>query len=114
MPNSPFNLSDLTPEKRSEAESRIEDFERAWVRGEAPRIVDYLPTDPEVRKAVLLEVVRIDIERRAKAGEVAQVEAYRHDFPELAALLAPDKRSGERPREIDPQPSAHFGQRVHH
>jgi clan AA aspartic protease (TIGR02281 family) len=85
---SPDHLSYLTPEQRGEVECRIDAFKKAWSRGERPRIADSLPTDPKLRKAILLELVYIERELRIKAGELVSIESYQKDFPELAADLA--------------------------
>ncbi len=91
MAGSLEHVSGLNANQRAEVETRIEAFEKAWQRGERPRIADHLPADAETRRAVLVELVRIDMERRTKAGEPARVESYRQEFPELADLL----KSGE-------------------
>jgi WD40 repeat protein/tRNA A-37 threonylcarbamoyl transferase component Bud32 len=79
------NLSQLTPAQRADVEDRIEAFERAWQRGERPAIADNLPPDPEARKAVLVELVHIDLELRIKGGESARVESYLTQHPEFLA-----------------------------
>jgi WD40 repeat protein len=69
-------------------EEIIERFERAWQRGEQPRIKDYLPADEPLRRAVLVELIHADLECRLKAGEAARVEDYLERYPELAAARA--------------------------
>ncbi|HEV8066807.1 MAG TPA: protein kinase [Planctomycetaceae bacterium] len=81
------HLSHLSPEQRAQVEDRIEAFEQAWQRGARPPIADYLPADRGIRFAALVELVHIDVERRAKAGESARVESYTEQFPELADLI---------------------------
>src|SRR6516162_7969746 len=59
-------------------------FEDAWQRGQRPAIADYLPADGPERRAALIELVHVDLERRLKAGESVRVEAYLSFYPELA------------------------------
>jgi hypothetical protein len=62
----------------------VERFEHAWENGERPDLGDYLPADGPDRRAVLVELAHVDLERRLKAGEPARVEDYLSRFPELA------------------------------
>jgi RNA polymerase sigma-70 factor (ECF subfamily) len=64
-------------------EAFVQPFEQAWQRGGRPEIDDFLPQDSPDRLAVLKELVRVDIERRRSAGEVAEVEGYVKRYPEL-------------------------------
>jgi tetratricopeptide (TPR) repeat protein len=70
----------------SRLESYLDAFEAAWQQPLPPRLEDYLPaeTDPE-RQAVLVGLVRIDLERRIKSGETIRIERYLERFPELSA-----------------------------
>jgi eukaryotic-like serine/threonine-protein kinase len=81
------HLSGLTPQQRAEVDERIEAFERAWEGESRPQIADYLSTDDAVRRALLIELVQIDAERRVKRGEPVQIDSYRQEFPELASRL---------------------------
>ena len=49
-----------------------------------------MPAEPEICKAVFIELVRIDLERRAKVGEPANLASYCQQYPELAPLLQSD------------------------
>jgi serine/threonine protein kinase len=69
----------------AELEQIIDRFEQAWQRGEHPALDDYLPPGEAERRAALVELVQIDLERRLKAGEAVQVETYLERYPELAA-----------------------------
>src|SRR4051812_49628121 len=64
------------------AESLIAQFEDLWLRGGRPALDDFLP-DGAARRAVLVELVHIDLEFRLKAGEAARVETYLGRYPEL-------------------------------
>jgi serine/threonine protein kinase/WD40 repeat protein len=60
-------------------------FEAAWRRGERPVIEDYLPSDPELRRKVSIELVCMELEWRLIAAETVPCEVYFARFPELAA-----------------------------
>src|SRR5262249_32257233 len=63
-------------------------FEAGWAAGRPPRITDHLGDTAGKKRAVLVrELVKIDLERRVKAGEQRQWEDYVREFPEL---LDPD------------------------
>jgi eukaryotic-like serine/threonine-protein kinase len=79
-------FSSLSSEQRAAAEDRIEAFEIAWQRGERPMVADYLPDDPQLRAAVLIELVHIDSEFRRKSGISVRIESYVDEFPELARV----------------------------
>jgi tetratricopeptide (TPR) repeat protein len=65
-------------------EELIERFEAAWRQRAAPAIDDYLPAESSSRRAVLVELVHVDLEFRIGAGETARVEGYLERYPELA------------------------------
>jgi serine/threonine protein kinase/Tol biopolymer transport system component len=61
----------------------VERFESAWKTG-APSLADFVPAGPaELRKECLVELLRIDMEKRGEAGEGMRLEACLHDWPEL-------------------------------
>src|SRR4051794_13872313 len=66
-------------------EEAIERFEKAWQAGGPPALADYLPPDGEARQALLVELVRTDLQFRTKGGEAVRVETYLRQFPELSA-----------------------------
>jgi tetratricopeptide (TPR) repeat protein/tRNA A-37 threonylcarbamoyl transferase component Bud32 len=61
----------------------VERFEDAWEAGTRPDIDAHLPPGPG-RRAVLVELVHIDLERRLKAGQPARVEDYLARYADLA------------------------------
>src|SRR5262245_19952182 len=73
-------------------EELIAEFEEAWRRGQSPAIVDFLRVQGLARRALLLELVHVDLEFRLKVGESARVEGYLKHFPELV---------GNRPALLD-------------
>jgi tetratricopeptide (TPR) repeat protein len=76
-----FNPS---PGDRRWCEDAAERFEDCWIAGSGPEIEDYLPAEGPRRWALLVELVRVDLEYRLKAGQAARVEEYIERFPELA------------------------------
>ncbi|MFO0892868.1 MAG: serine/threonine-protein kinase [Isosphaeraceae bacterium] len=63
-------------------------FEREWNRGPRPRIEDFLADSEEPRRSALLEeLLRIECERRRRAGEHPTVEEYQVRFPEHASVV---------------------------
>src|SRR5438552_954584 len=64
-------------------------FEDAWKAGQRPRVEDYLGNAPPEERGVQFgELLRLEIEYRAKAGEQVAAEEYRARFPDLAAMVA--------------------------
>ena len=53
----------------------------AWESGGPPNLADYCPD--RQNRLLLLELILIDMERRAKAGLQPRVEGYFEQFPEL-------------------------------
>src|SRR5439155_18400364 len=66
-------------------EECIDAFEQAWRSGTRPDIAEFLPSDSDDRRAVLVELLQVDIEFRKQAGESACLDDYLQRFPELAA-----------------------------
>jgi len=61
-------------------------FLTAWKSASRPpELRDYLPAEPAaLRRMVLVELIKIDLERRQESGAAARgIEDYRRDFPEL-------------------------------
>jgi len=77
------HLNHLSSGQRAQLEDRIEAFEHCWRRGGRPGIAAHLPADGSLRVPLLVELVRIDIEFRLKAGEPIRIDCYRREFPEL-------------------------------
>jgi tRNA A-37 threonylcarbamoyl transferase component Bud32 len=81
--NGPLSLSAL---------NRIEQictrFEDAWLAGQRPRIEDFLGNTAEAeRAALLLELLRLEVHYRLRAGDVPTVEQYRQRFPGQDGLI---------------------------
>ena len=81
---------DLAEADRQKLDEAATLFDRTWDEtrvqtGPSPLIDDFLPADNEpLRFALLLELCKIDLQRRRRAGEHSQVEEYLERFPELA------------------------------
>jgi serine/threonine protein kinase len=72
-------------EKLAAGEAVLQRFEAAWRHGPPPAIDNYLTGDGSARRALLLELVHLDLEFRLKAGEPVRVESYLSRYPDLAA-----------------------------
>src|SRR5262245_49466743 len=78
------HIDPLPRPELAQVQELVERFEETWLRGDRPVIDDYLPADPRLRRAALLELVHTDLEYRLKASETARVEEYWQWYPELA------------------------------
>ena len=77
---------DPTASAWAEVSDRLEAFARAWEDGpEPPDAAAFVPAGPAgVRRLVLAEVVKFDLDCRIRRGNPRPVEAYVAAFPELA------------------------------
>src|SRR5262249_59505789 len=80
----------LPPTLLRHAEGVCRRFEAAWKAGQRPRIEDHLREAPEPeRRALLRELIEVEVEYRQRAGEAPRAEEYQGRFPDLdAAWLA--------------------------
>ncbi len=84
--------------------ARLEVFAAAWQRGEEPRIADNLPpraargqgasgsdaaAGDRLRQLLLIELVKLDMDERGRAGLARPLVDYLAEFPELGSLDAP-------------------------
>src|SRR5262249_59184347 len=76
--------AELSPASAALLEQAVDRFEDAWQRGERPSIDDHLSTPGIDRRALLVELVHVDLEYRLKAREAICVETYLHLYPELS------------------------------
>lgn len=68
-------------------EEVVERFERQWRSAGAADIADFLPEDDaDERRALLIELVKVDLEYRWGRGEEAQIESYLSRFPQLGSV----------------------------
>jgi serine/threonine protein kinase len=69
---------------------RLEAFVAAWESGPAPAIADHLPAEPGgLRRLVLVELVKVDLEFRIRGGRPARIEDYLAAHPEIAGAAGP-------------------------
>src|SRR5437868_13364470 len=62
------NTNRLSAEESARLADVVERFEDAWQRGAQPGIDDFIPGDAPVRLPALWRLIRVDLERRLKAG----------------------------------------------
>jgi hypothetical protein len=88
-------MPDSTPDTADQALAELMDwvddiadrFEAAWQALTPPALPDFLAeADGARRRALLPELVKLDIAYRRRLGEKRQVEDYLADFPELAEV----------------------------
>ncbi len=65
----------------------LQSFTGLMRRGERPAIRDFLPADPTIRRAALVEMILEEIEFCATTGEPGSIEDYLERFPELSEDL---------------------------
>ncbi|HET6572162.1 MAG TPA: protein kinase, partial [Fimbriiglobus sp.] len=69
---------------------RLEEFARAWAADGSPDLARFLPADPPaLRRLILVELVKLDIDYRLARGQARPVEEYVGEFPELAEAGPP-------------------------
>jgi serine/threonine protein kinase len=74
----------------SDVAGHLEAFIAAWESGREPDLAPYLPADGgRRRRLVLVELVKVDMEFRARAGRPRQVEHYLAGHPELSSDEGP-------------------------
>ncbi len=70
-------------------ENILDRFDDAWNGPTPPRIEDFAPpADSPAHVPMLAELVKIDMERRCRAGEQPALDDYRQRFPACAADMA--------------------------
>lgn len=76
--------SDAVTAEWGELTRCVEQFSRAWDAGPAPDPAPFAPPQPPLlRRLVLAELIKLDMERRLAAGLFQALEAYTARFPEL-------------------------------
>jgi hypothetical protein len=87
----------VTSPSWSHCEDLIKAFEDAWRSGSAPLITDYLWSEGEIRTALLMELIHVDMEFRLKSGKAVELDNYLEAFPEIEAKerLVADLRAAE-------------------
>jgi hypothetical protein len=77
------HLQELSPAERSELEAWLLEFEQSWDEKRLADRVRRLPRDTRRRRVALIEMVKIDLERRWQTGRKVTVEGYLKALPEL-------------------------------
>jgi hypothetical protein len=78
------HLAKLSDDKRQMLESWLVEFDLSWDEGRLAAWVARLPPPGDcLRRAALIEMVKIDLERRWRRGKRAGLEAYVKALPEL-------------------------------
>ena len=76
-------LDDLTPQERSELEHHLVGFDLRWQPGGLRDAVARLPESARWRRAAVVEMVKIDLDKRWHRGERPTLEEYLAAVPEL-------------------------------
>src|SRR5262245_31020262 len=75
----------LGVEERNRLERLLVEFEQSWHANRLAECVAELPPEGALRAAALVEMVKIDLERRWQSGRRPTAEEYAERFPELLA-----------------------------
>jgi tRNA A-37 threonylcarbamoyl transferase component Bud32 len=87
-PDGPQEPPSPTLDVVAEIDAACDRFEAEWRAGRRPRIQDYLPAPGEPGYPRFLEeLLRLDLEYRAEAGERVTLQDYLLRFPEHGALI---------------------------
>src|SRR5689334_9250678 len=82
------HLRDLPSAALDRLEVAVRAFEDAWQQGKRPAIDAALPAPGPERRAVLIELIHVDLECRLRAGQPVRVEHYLKKYSELKADTA--------------------------
>jgi hypothetical protein len=81
------HLAELSDDQRQRLESWLVDFDLSWDEDHLAHWLRRLPPRGDrLRAPALVELVKIDLERRWQRGQPAKVEAYARKLPELGTL----------------------------
>ncbi len=79
----------LTDQQLSEIDALCDRFDHALVKGDAPRIENFLAETPETaRDGLLSELLAMELEYRTKKGDELQQDEYVRRFPEQKRVIA--------------------------
>jgi eukaryotic-like serine/threonine-protein kinase len=86
--DSSFDSTSAAPEAARHVDDVCTRFERAWKRGDRPRIEDFLDVAEEAERPVLLrELIALEVELRLRRGEDPKPSEYRDRFPEQTGVV---------------------------
>jgi hypothetical protein len=77
------HLSRLTDANRRELEKYLQAFEKAWDEQQLTAFLAQVPADHRLRYPALIEMIKIDMERRWQRGRKVILDAYLKSYPEL-------------------------------
>jgi serine/threonine protein kinase len=81
------HLAELSDDKRQVLETWLVEFDLSWDEGRLAFWIRRLPPEGDcLRRPALIEMVKIDLERRWQQGQRAKLEGYLKALPELGAL----------------------------
>ncbi|MDA0836020.1 MAG: serine/threonine-protein kinase [Planctomycetota bacterium] len=83
MSDSMVHLIDLSQPQRRQLDEIVKTYKSACGSGSYPNIDRYVPADKSLHLAVLVELIRVDLEFRLKAGESVSVDDYLRRYSEL-------------------------------
>jgi serine/threonine protein kinase len=91
-PASPEHLATLARTARKAVEAWLLEFDQGWHENLLAQTARALPLDQCLRRAALLEMVKIDLERKWHLGHSIALESYLTLYPELGSVdvLPPD------------------------
>ena len=77
-------LAELSDDQRQLLESWLIEFDLSWDESRLAAAVRQLPPPGDrLRRLALIEMVKVDLERRWAKGEKRNIEAYLQEYPEL-------------------------------
>src|SRR5688500_7393966 len=81
------NMAALGAEERRQVEQWLLGFDQAWHDGRLDEALGSLPPPgSRLRRPLLVEMVKIDIDRQWQRGHKHQVEDYLRELPELGTV----------------------------
>ncbi|HYV37221.1 MAG TPA: serine/threonine-protein kinase, partial [Gemmataceae bacterium] len=92
QPILPAHLATLAWRDRQILEDKLLAFDQGWHETRLAEAMHELPSDHGLRRAALLEMIKIDLERQWQRGRRTTLQHYLDQYPELgcAADLPPD------------------------
>ncbi|HYT95489.1 MAG TPA: serine/threonine-protein kinase [Gemmataceae bacterium] len=79
-------LQGLSHEQRRFVEGWLVEFEQTWDEGRLLARTHELPADPTLRRPLLIEMAKIDLERQWQRNRRPCLEEYLRDYPELGTV----------------------------
>ncbi|OAI41667.1 hypothetical protein AYO40_02725 [Planctomycetaceae bacterium SCGC AG-212-D15] len=77
------HLASLSDEQRRRLETLLMEFEKNWDEQALGKHLKKVPASDPLRRPAVLEMVKIDLERRWKAGRKVAIDGYFKPLPEL-------------------------------